>query len=286
MLSLNNAGLSAFAGEMARETSAGGWARVGSSSHPLRTARARCGRAQPLPVEGVTGNWTASNTGKHRVTERALHLPVVPATQPGPAVEPETVVDGDERDSRQAAGQDQTWLPQCVASAQQGDADAFDQLVDFYQQAISARMWRFTRDHHTHEELVQEVFVSAFRSLDGFRGDAPFEHWLNRIATRTGYRFWRKRDRTARQIPFDPEECARLQDGAEQPASAREAADLLHSVLARLPPRDRLILTLMYWEDCSVAEAATQTGWSQSMVKVQAHRARKKLKQLLEGVQR
>ena len=57
----------------------------------------------------------------------------------------------------------------------------------------------------------------------------------------------------------------------------------MHALLARLPPRDRLVLTLIYLDGCSVAEAAELTGWSQTMTKVQAHRARKKLKKLLEG---
>ncbi|MCA9117018.1 MAG: sigma-70 family RNA polymerase sigma factor [Planctomycetaceae bacterium] len=204
------------------------------------------------------------------VPESALEQAEVPAAGPEPGSE-------ETRQSTAPALQDS------IAAARLGDAAAFDRLVEHFQQGISARMWRFTRDHHQHEELVQEVFIAAFRSLEGFRGEAPFEHWLNRIATRTGYRFWRKRDRSATLVPLNPEECARLQSGEDQPESARQAADLLHSVLARLPPRDRLVLTLIYWEESSIAEAAEQTGWSQTMVKVQAHRARKKLKKLIEG---
>jgi RNA polymerase sigma-70 factor (ECF subfamily) len=52
--------------------------------------------------------------------------------------------------------------------------------------------------------------------------------------------------------------------------------------LEQLPPRDRLVLTLLYLESRSVAEAAELAGWSESMVKVQAHRARQKLRALLE----
>ena len=64
--------------------------------------------------------------------------------------------------------------------------------------------------------------------------------------------------------------------------SAAEAGELVHAVLAQLPPRDRLVLTLLYLDECSVAEAAQLSGWSKAMVKVQAHRARKKLKSLIE----
>ncbi len=56
-------------------------------------------------------------------------------------------------------------------------------------------MTRFTRDERMLEELVHDVFVEAYFSLDGYRGDAPFEHWLQRIATRVGYRYWTRRGR-------------------------------------------------------------------------------------------
>ncbi|MEZ6045932.1 MAG: sigma-70 family RNA polymerase sigma factor [Planctomycetaceae bacterium] len=79
------------------------------------------------------------------------------------------------------------------------------------------------------------------------------------------------------QMTYDSTEAA-----TDQPKSAEEAGNLLHAMLEQLPPRDRMILTLIYWEEHTVEEAAEVTGWSQSLVKVQAFRARKKLKQLLQ----
>jgi RNA polymerase sigma-70 factor (ECF subfamily) len=61
-----------------------------------------------------------------------------------------------------------------------------------------------------------------------------------------------------------------------------EAGELLHRLLQELSPRDRLVLTLRYLEELSVKETAARTGWSQSMVKVQAHRARGRLEKLFE----
>jgi RNA polymerase sigma-70 factor (ECF subfamily) len=57
----------------------------------------------------------------------------------------------------------------------------------------------------------------------------------------------------------------------------------VHRVLAQLPPRDRLVLTLVYLQGCTIDEAATLAGWTRTMTKVQAHRARGKLKKLLES---
>ncbi len=61
------------------------------------------------------------------------------------------------------------------------------------------------------------------------------------------------------------------------------AADTLQALLEQLPPRDRLVLALRYIEDRSVEETAVLTGWTHSMVKVQAWRARKKLRKLLQA---
>ncbi len=62
-----------------------------------------------------------------------------------------------------------------------------------------------------------------------------------------------------------------------------KAAEILHSFLALLPPRDRLALTLRYIENLSVEQTAELTGWTRAMVKVQAWRARKKLRKLFEA---
>ena len=56
----------------------------------------------------------------------------------------------------------------------------------------------------------------------------------------------------------------------------------MHRLLEQLPPRDRLVLTLRYLEECDVAATARRTGWSKTMVKVQTLRARNKLRQLIE----
>ena len=82
-----------------------------------------------------------------------------------------------------------------VEASLQGDEDAFAGLVRRHQGGIARQMRHFTRDPEMLEELVAEVFVAAYRGLRGFRGTAPFEHWLRRIATRVGYGFWRRRAR-------------------------------------------------------------------------------------------
>lgn len=163
-----------------------------------------------------------------------------------------------------------------------GDGEAYRRLVERHQQRVSAIMWRFSRDTETHEDLVQDVFVEAYESLATYRARAPFSHWLARIATRVGYRHWKRerREGTIQTVPL-----AEWDAVLEQPADdvePAEAAELLHRLLALLPPRDRLVLTLRYVEEHSVEKTAELTGWSKTMVKVQAWRARGKLRKLFE----
>jgi RNA polymerase sigma-70 factor (ECF subfamily) len=170
-----------------------------------------------------------------------------------------------------------------IRQSRQGDSDAYSRLIEQHQKHISRILWRFSRDRLVHEELVQDVFVEAYLNLDSYRGKAPFGHWLSRIATRVGYRYWKSRRAGTRRHEterFTLEEWDQVPDKSPDKMDPSRAASLVHGLLAQLRPRDRLVLTLRYLEGCDVAETARRTGWTKSMVKVQASRARKKLEKL------
>lgn len=162
-----------------------------------------------------------------------------------------------------------------------GDPEAYRRLVERYQQQVSRITWRFSRDQRVHEELVHDVFVEAYLSLAGFKGSAPFGYWLSRIATRVGYHYWKQEARRQKAEGLTTEELEQWASGEADPVEAQDAAALVHKVLGLLPPRDRLVLTLRYLEECDVAETAQRTGWTQTMVKVQTLRARRKLEKAL-----
>ena len=163
-----------------------------------------------------------------------------------------------------------------IKAARDGDHEAYRRLVERHQQDVGRYLWKFTQDRVAWDELLQTVFVEAYLSISKFRGDSDFVDWLRGIATHVGYRFWtqrkKQRDRTT-SLP-DPND-TRLVEPVCQPLG-------LFEMLEQLAPRDRLVLTLLYVEERSVADAAFLTGWSESMVKSQAHRARIKLKELWE----
>ncbi len=171
-------------------------------------------------------------------------------------------------------------LQDILASAA-GDGEAYRRLVKAYEQQIARLMWRFTRDKGECEILVQDVFVEAFFSLKSYRGQGPFSHWLNKIATRVGYRYWTQQSKTKIFVEVEDFENINAKDSDEQIDPA-EAAVALHKLLAKLPPDDRLVLTLMYFEDCSIEEIAQRMGWTRAGTKMRAMRARTKLKKNAE----
>lgn len=175
-----------------------------------------------------------------------------------------------------------------VAAVLDGDESAYLAIVEEHQPMVARLMWRFTRDPLILEELVHDTFVQTFYSLAKYRGKGPLGGWIRTIAVRAGYRHWKEKaknkDRQTlnEQIALDPVLLHPRPDTEENPEAAHQ---FLYEALAQLPPRDRLILTLIYWENCSTEDAARATGWSGSMVRVQAFRARKKLKKLLEKIE-
>ena len=164
-----------------------------------------------------------------------------------------------------------------VREALGGDERAFERIVRRHQQEIARRLRRFSRDPLVLEELVQETFVQAYFSLGRYRSEAPLIHWLHRIAVRAGVRHWRARGSGLEHVSIGE----RVDVAAPAPHDTEIGAEL-DRVLARLSPRDRLVLTLLYLEGHDVAETARLTGWSRTLVKVQAHRARKRLKRIFE----
>ena len=162
-----------------------------------------------------------------------------------------------------------------------GDPDAYRRLVETHQQAIGKIMWRFSRDYLVHQELVQDVFVEAFISLATYKGRAPFIHWLRKIATRIGFRYWKLQARQRQNEHFTLQEWDQIAHEPSDNIEPGAAAEMVHKLLSQLPPRDRLVLTLRYLEGCDVAQTAHRTGWSKGMVKVQTLRAKRKLAKLL-----
>ena len=162
-----------------------------------------------------------------------------------------------------------------IQAALAGDEESYERLVRRYESQIAAMMWRFSRRPEQCEELMQDVFVQAYFSLPGFRGQAPLIHWLKRIATRVGYRFWKQQGRKNKPLPLGDLDPAADTSEAMDPEMASK---IVESLLSELKPPERLVLTLQYFDACSMKEIAERMGWNEAMVKMRAYRARNKLR--------
>lgn len=172
-----------------------------------------------------------------------------------------------------------------IAASLAGDHGAFARLVDRYQADVARYLWRFTRNENDCEELTQTVFVEVFLSLASFSRKVVFWSWIKVIATRVGYRYWQRQTKSRKLGNVALHEASVMVQSSQnvvEQAVKNDEAGRLFAMLEELSPRDRLVLTLMYIEEQSVAEISAVTGWSQTLVKVQAFRARNKLKQMVE----
>jgi RNA polymerase sigma-70 factor, ECF subfamily len=177
-----------------------------------------------------------------------------------------------------------------ISAVLKGDSASFEPLVTKYQPRVFATARRYARRESEVEDIVQEVFLKAFQKLSGFRGEAPFEHWLMRLAVRTCYDFLRSHQRN-RETSFteltEPEadwldKFVVEPDGASDHAEA--ARQLIDKVLSQLSPPARMVITLLEIEERSVKEIADLTGWSATLVKVRAFRARAEMRKILTKI--
>ncbi len=176
----------------------------------------------------------------------------------------------------------QARLDRCVLRAQQGDRQAFAELVAAHQSDVRRQLRQLTRgDHALADELAQEAFFQAWRHLPAFRRDAAFGTWLYRIAYR-GFLMHR------RSAPPDAVAPA-LADSGESPEEAMAPESEpglrldLQRALQRLPEAERVALLHCLHLDLSHSEAAAVLGVPLGTVKTHVLRGRARLRELLSA---
>src|SRR5277367_5963303 len=109
-----------------------------------------------------------------------------------------------------------------IQSTLAGDDEAFAELVRRHKRKVFGIAARFARNDHERDEICQEIFVKAYQKLKSFRGEAPFEHWVSRIAVHACYDFLRKTRRDRETVTLDL-----IEIGVPDNVSARDAAEIL-----------------------------------------------------------
>lgn len=181
----------------------------------------------------------------------------------------------------------------CLERVRARDQAAARRLVEqLYPQVL-----RIVRAHLprrvAEEDLAQEIFLKMFTRLDQYQGSVPFPHWVSRIAVTTCIDQLRAQKRRPEFRWADlPESQAEVlehvlsdeRDAA--PGSALAARELVDRLLGQLKPADQTVIRLLDLEQKSLAEISALTGWNQTLIKVRAFRARRKLQKLFQELKR
>lgn len=157
-----------------------------------------------------------------------------------------------------------------VDAARDGDVEAFEAIVRQHQATVYRVALRLLGSTADAQDVTQDTFVRAWRSLRGFRRDSSVSTWLYRIVTR------RCLDLLAMRRPTEPLE-EELETVAAEPTESVERQERLRAVthaIAKLPTGQRVALTLREFEGLSYEEIAGIVGVSVPAIKGRIHRAR------------
>ena len=176
-----------------------------------------------------------------------------------------------------------------VAAVLGGDIESFEDLILRYQPRIFGMARKYFRNESDVEDLVQTIFTKTYKKLGSFKKTAPFEHWFMRLSVNTCYDALRRRTKHREQavsdLMFEDEAWQNRLDNipdSEDQESLDKANELVHSVMEQISNKARIVLTMQELEGRSIKEISELTGWSISLVKVQAFRARKEMRAAVE----
>jgi len=171
-----------------------------------------------------------------------------------------------------------------IARALQGELDAVGELVRRYQNAVFNLCYRMLGDYHEAENAAQEVFIRMYRRLHTYKPAYRFSTWVLSIASH--YCVDQLRKRRITHVSLDTPEMHRYAHirtvDPETQALLQEDAETLQRYLNMLPEDQRLILVLHYWYDFSYREIAHILHTTEGAVKTKAHRARRRLGEILK----
>ena len=178
-----------------------------------------------------------------------------------------------------------------VARTKEGDASAFDELVRRYSPRVYGLVYNMTSNHEETNDLLQDVFLKAFRSIKGFRGDSSFYTWIHTIAMNMTINFLKKRNRRRgpslddvdAHIENDPAylEATSTSDPRRE-ANLSELQKRLNEAMQKLSHEHRAVVTMFDIQGMPHAEIAKIIGISEGTVRSRLFYAHRQLQNYLE----
>jgi RNA polymerase sigma factor (sigma-70 family) len=183
-------------------------------------------------------------------------------------------------------------LAGCLDGVRRRDEAAARALVDHLYPLVI----RIVRSHRprrvAEEDLAQEIFLKMFTRFNQYQGAVPFPHWVSRIAVTTCIDQLRAQKRRPElrwadlsEGEADVAKAVRTNENDVAVNDAMASHELVHRLLEQLKPDDQVVIRLLDLEQKTIAEIAALTGWNQSLIKVRAFRARRKLRRLFLELQ-
>ncbi len=179
---------------------------------------------------------------------------------------------------------DKEYIDQVLA----GKINAFSYIVDRHKDKAYNLAFRICGNHEEAEEIAQDSFLKAYRSLNGFKMKCSFATWLYRIVYNTSIshiRIKKNRVLSLEDFPADEKEFIRLNSTGEE-AEMEYRIALINFALQKINEEERGLISLYYYEEMSTEEIADVTGKSKSNIKVKLFRARQKMLEIIEKVEK
>lgn len=172
-----------------------------------------------------------------------------------------------------------------ISQVLQGDVSLYATLVERYQNFVFTIVLRYVKSREDAEEVAQDVFVKAYRSLSDFKGASKFTTWLYTIATTTSITALRKKKLAVQSL--DNENVFETAEHIDSGVSAntieqKSRVQMVNSAIGFLSPDDAQVITLFYKGEQTLDEIAQILGKEVNAVKVQLHRARTRLKEKMQ----
>jgi RNA polymerase sigma-70 factor (ECF subfamily) len=172
-----------------------------------------------------------------------------------------------------------------ISRVLKGEQNAYAELVNRYQAYVFTLVLRMIKGREDAEEVAQDVFIKAYRSLADFRGESKFSTWLYTIANTTSITFLRKKKLDVHSL--DNEKVFEIADSKDSGLRAnlveqKSRVNMVNQAIALLNPDDAEIITLFYKAEQNLEEISRILRLEINTAKVRLHRARTRLKEKME----